>query len=259
MGSFLSAILAGATVALAEHRFYERIGQELGNRVAGIRYADDGLALIKEWRGAPSAQEVFERFRMECYPNPLELEVEDHEGSFNLLESTVKMLNNEIQIIHRSKTWQELEDGKRVRYRVWTDASSYSSGLQGILIGAFMRAQRNCTPRLIYERLRTGIRMAIEANELAGYSDQAIRGAVEYLRIRDGNCNYFWRLLGKLIGHGKLRQRLQALEEGANQVMHGRIYEMALKMHWILWIGQYIKACHNVLGNNFKYLRFGLR
>jgi hypothetical protein len=45
---------------------------------------------------------------------------------------------------------------------------------------------------------------------------------------------YFWGLLGKLMGRGSFRQRLlQALEEGAQVVQQGRLYAMALKMHWM--------------------------
>ena len=39
MGSFLSALLAGITVAVREHRFYQREPKRVTARVEGVRYA----------------------------------------------------------------------------------------------------------------------------------------------------------------------------------------------------------------------------
>ena len=69
MGSFLSAILAGATVAVAEHRFYASLPPVVSERVEGVRYADDGVVGIVEWPGSSTAVEVFEMFVERCYPS----------------------------------------------------------------------------------------------------------------------------------------------------------------------------------------------
>ena len=50
---------------------------------------DDGAVAIVEWDGVESAGSVFQRFVDECYPAPLQLEVEEHEGQFDLLETHV--------------------------------------------------------------------------------------------------------------------------------------------------------------------------
>jgi hypothetical protein len=101
MGSFLSAIISGITVAVAEHRFYARLPPDTAERVLGRRYADDGAVLIREWPGVPPARELFDLFAASCYPAPLQLEVENHHGRINLLESTVDVTGATQAVVQR--------------------------------------------------------------------------------------------------------------------------------------------------------------
>ena len=150
MGSYLSAILAGLTVAVAEHRFYRRIPTTLAERVAGVRYADDGAVAIVEWDGVVSAADVFQLFVDECYPAPLQLEVEEHQGQFDRLETTVTVFPDGTGwVMHKSKDWARVQQGRPRRFRVWTGGDSWTGAKRGVLVGTLLRADApdlSCCP-----------------------------------------------------------------------------------------------------------------
>ena len=146
MGSFLSALLAGVTVSVAEHRFYQRLPPAVAERVEGVRFADDGVVAIVEWAGSVPAEAVFGWFVRGCYPAPLELEVEQHEGRFDLLESTVTTFPDGTGwVMHKSKNWDHFARTGRRRFRVWTGGDSWTGGRRGVLIGTLMRVEACCS------------------------------------------------------------------------------------------------------------------
>ena len=184
MGSFLSALLAGLTVAVAEHRFYQRLPPEIAQRVEGVRYADDGTVVIVEWAGVPEAKTVFQRFVDECYPAPLELEVEEHEGAFKLLECDVQTFpEGSGWTMHRSKTWGDWLKTGRGRFRVWTGPGSWTATQRGVLIGTLLRADACCTkrPEVFPLRVRALLRVLVEAQKDGGYTMPTIRRTLRYL------------------------------------------------------------------------------
>lgn len=147
MGSFLSALLAGITVAVSEHRFYARLPRQVADRVRGRRYADDGCVAIREGPGAPTAAELFSAFASGCYPAPLELEVEQHKGQFKLLESTVYQEGETVAVLHRLKNWSETNPEGTGKFRVWTGRDSWGARRRGLLVGLLTRAYRSCSHR----------------------------------------------------------------------------------------------------------------
>ena len=132
---------------MAEHRFYLRLPASVADRVRGKRYADDGVAAIREWPGVATAAELFQLFATSCYPAPLELEVEKHDGQFNLLESTVYQVGEHVAVFHRQKNWSETDPAGTAKYRVWTGRGSWGEKRRGLLIGLLTRAYRNCSRR----------------------------------------------------------------------------------------------------------------
>ena len=208
MGSYLSAILAGLTVAVAEHRFYGRLPAEVASRVEGVRYADDGVVAIVEWRGVDSAETVFQRFVDECYPAPLQLEVEQHDGQFDLLETTVRVFpDGNGWVMHKSKDWSQVQLGRRRRFRVWTGGDSWSGAKRGVLVGTLLRADANCSHRLevLPLRVRALLRVLVEAQVWGGYSMSAIRRTLGYLAAPPAGHPRppgVWPLLRKAIAGG---------------------------------------------------------
>ena len=184
MGSFLSAILAGLTVAVAEHRFYATLPPSVAERVHGVRYADDGVVVIVEWDEVVPAKEVFDRFVAECYPPPLALEVEEHAGTFQLLECDVHTTPGGLGwTMHRSKNWGTwLRDGRN-RFRVWTGSGSWTNSQRGILIGTLLRADACCSkgPEVFPLRVRALLRVLVEAQGVGGYTMSAIRAVLKHL------------------------------------------------------------------------------
>ena len=184
MGSYLSALLASITVAFAEHQFYSRLPPSVAERVEGVRYADDGVVVIVEWAGVRPASQVFQHFVDDCYPKPLELEVEQHSGQFDLLECVVFATPDGAGwTTHRSKNWAGWLRTGRCRFRVWTGGDSWSGAQRGILLGALLRVDDCCTKRseVFSFRLRAILRVLVEAQHHGGYSMKAVRDCVRHL------------------------------------------------------------------------------
>jgi hypothetical protein len=203
MGSFLSAIVAGLTVAVAEHRFYARLPPSLAERVGGIRFADDGLVAIREWLGVESAAALFKRFVDGCYPPPLELEVEEHEGVFNLLESTIVQAGSALVVSHRLKNWQEWITTGKGRFRVWTGRGSWTAaGSRGLVVGALLRATRSCSSAPVYWRARALaiMRVLVEAEEVGGFRFHELRRTLTYLVTRRGVADPIWPFILEWVG-----------------------------------------------------------
>lgn len=196
MGSFLSAILAGVTVAVAEHRFYASLPATVRRRVEGVRYADDGVVGIVEWPGSSAAAEVFEMFVDNCYPRPLELTVEEHGGRFLLLESIVTTFPDGTGwVMHQSKIWDDLVVGTRSRYRVWTGRGSWAGDQRGILLGTLLRVDANCSQGNDVRALRylMILQVLVEAEEVGGYEWRQIRRVLQFLAVSRGMArNSLW-------------------------------------------------------------------
>jgi len=208
MGSFLSALLAGLTVSVAEHKFYSNLPPSVATRVDGLRYADDGLVLVVEWDGVESADSIFQRFVDGCYPPPLELEVEQHTGMFHFLECTVYLGVKSAWALHRLKNWEEWTRSGRLQYRVWTGKGSWSASARGTLIGTLVRASRNCSrlPHMWTGVVVAMLRVLVDAQVAGGYSIRSFRNILSMLavsKVDDG----LWKLLHRLT------RRVQCFEE----------------------------------------------
>ena len=208
MGSFLSAILAGATVAVAEHRFYANIPRAVGERVLGCRCADDGLAAIVEWDGVCSATEIFQQFEAGCYPKPLELEVEYHDGRFDLLESEVRLGGDEgaeVVVVHKVKNWKSWWKTGKGRFRVWTGRGSWGEKRGAILVGLLLRANSNCSQQggIFLFRMFALLRACVDAEQLGQYRKREVLSAIRYVERRGGPGERlgWWFLAECLCGH----------------------------------------------------------
>ena len=195
MGSYLSAVLAITTVSVCEHRFIQRLDPTVAARVAGVRYADDGVMLVATpvttVPRAPTgttAAEIFHMFHKGCYPPPLDLELELHQGLFDLLESSLFTDGFTIRARHRSKLWSTWTPEHGARYRTWTGRGSWTGARRGTLIGALLRADAATSHGGGHFLSRTAaiLRMAVEAGLFGGYSDRAVRGAFLHLSAARG-------------------------------------------------------------------------
>ena len=123
-------ILAGSTFAVAEHRFYGRLPAEVAERVAGVRRH----AQLPRLHPSPK------RFVDECYPAPLQLEVEEHEGRFDLLVETHVTVfpDGPGWVMHKSKDWARVQQGLSRRLDGGVETPGRSG--RGVLIGTLLRA-----------------------------------------------------------------------------------------------------------------------
>lgn len=201
MGSYLSAVLAITTVSVCEHRFRQQLPPSVAARVAGIRYADDGVMLVAtpvlpvpRPIADPTANEIFHMFHKGCYPAPLDLELELHHGTFDLLESTMFTDGYTIRARHRSKLWSTWTPELGARYRTWTGRGSWSGARRGTLIGALLRADAATSHGGFHfvNRVSAILRMAIEACTFGGYSEHAARSALLHLASTRGGGVWRW-------------------------------------------------------------------
>jgi len=199
MGSFLSAILAGITVSVAEHRFYAQLPPTIAARVRGRRYADDGAVAIREWGGTSSSAEVFAQFEAGCYPKPLELEVEHHAGSFQLLESHIHLCGPALLVVHRLKNWDETNPAGTTKFRVWTGLGSWGAARKSVAIGALLRAYSSCShggkgfiPLLMV------LRALVEMQTVAGYRWHQLGRLLVYMATRRA-AEAVWAVLAQVL------------------------------------------------------------
>ena len=147
-----------------------------------------------------TAESVFGRFVSDCYPPPLELEVEEHDGCFDLLESTVTVFpEGGGWVMHRSKNWDHFARTGRRRFRVWTGGDSWTGSRRGVLIGTLLRVEACCTrrPEVLALRMRAVLRALVEAQLWGGYSMSALCRCLSYLgnRATVPEQAGLWRLL----------------------------------------------------------------
>ena len=209
MGSYLSAILAGITVSVAEDRFYQRLPPQVAARMGGTRFADDGLVAILEREDSTwTAEEVYKLVEDECFPDPLQLEREDHDGQFKLLESTVCISNRDVFLTHRSRLWDEWRKTGSSRNRVWTARGSWGARRSGILTGTLLRAATNCSCRprgsmgwwLVVSTL---LAVIVEAMAWGNYTYREVRRVTTLLAKRDDDRRKVWPILDVLVRRGR--------------------------------------------------------
>jgi hypothetical protein len=225
----LSAILAGLTVSVAEHRFYGQLPPIVAERVEGARFADDGMVAIVEWFGVvESAEVLFNKFVNGCYPKPLELEVEAHGGMFKFLECTVRVGVDRGVVEHRSKVWAEWWATGSSRQRAWTGAGSWGGGTRGVLIGHLLRAWGNCTRGAEHwvTRVKVWLRVLVEAQELGGYSNREMRRVVWVMkeRVEDetGEAGYI----------------VEAMDRGGRRAGMRKVYSDFMRLCAAVQVGQ---------------------
>ena len=136
--------------------------------------------------GELPACQVFELVQQGCYPKPLTLEVDQHDGSFQILEAMVYMMPGEILVKHFSKNWALLKRKGFAPFQTWTHLSSWSGSARGTLVGTLLRAWRNCStqPHFVWHVVGALIAVAAEAVTLGGYTNNTVRRCVKYLGWR---------------------------------------------------------------------------
>lgn len=200
MGSFLSAILADTTVAVAEDTLYTHVPHHIADRITGIRYADDGTILI--YAPPHIAQHIFHYLQTHLYPTQLILEVESHTGTYQLLETIVTHIHNHVCIIHRNKNLHQIHTYHRAPYLTYTHASTFSASSRNVIIGALLRAYRNCSSGVFWHILIHTLLCTITEMFVCGlHSLGSIVRGIKYIAYGRGDTHPTFAVLYTLLKH----------------------------------------------------------
>ena len=110
-------------------------------------------------------------------------------------------------VLHKSKNWgEEYLLTNRAKYRVWTGPGSWGPDRRGILVGALLRANSNCSrqPWLWARRVIVLLIVLLEAERFGGYTRKVLGSVLEYLMFKHGHNEPIWEIMVRTVGREPL-------------------------------------------------------